>query len=72
MNTDFNLVMWRVTCMIVFIGATGNIGKHVVAELNSRELPVRVVSRGTDATSIPGSIPMEGRVTYRRRTFPVI
>ncbi|MBC8162215.1 MAG: SDR family oxidoreductase [Roseiflexaceae bacterium] len=31
--------------MFLVIGATGNIGKHVVAELSSRGLPVRVVSR---------------------------
>ena len=31
--------------MIVVIGATGNVGKHVVTELSNRGLPVRVVSR---------------------------
>lgn len=40
--------------MIVVIGATGNIGKHVVAALNSRELAVRVVSR--DAQRVPQSL----------------
>lgn len=44
--------------MIVVIGATGNIGKHVVAALNSQGLPVRVVSRDGQRArqSLPASV----------------
>lgn len=40
--------------MIVVVGGTGRVGRHVVAQLAERDLPVRVVSRGF-TTPVPSA-----------------
>jgi uncharacterized protein YbjT (DUF2867 family) len=44
--------------MIVVVGGTGRVGRQVVAQLNERKLPVRVVSRGlVPAGGLPPGVP---------------
>ncbi|PSK95968.1 uncharacterized protein YbjT (DUF2867 family) [Murinocardiopsis flavida] len=41
---------------ILVIGATGNVGRHVVAQLHSEGTPVRALARDPDAAALPDGV----------------